>query len=312
MKTISVIDSHTGGEPTRIVVANGPDLGSGTLAERASNFAQTFDSIRTAVIAEPRGSEVMVGGLLCEPNHPEHTAGVIFFDNAGLLGMCGHGTIGLAITLHYMGRMPVGIHKIETPVGVVEVELVGANTARITNVRSYRLHNRISVDLNGYGTVVGDVVWGGNWFFLTDNSPCDLRLENSVELIRYTKAIRKRLVESGQTGIEGAPINHIEIYGAATKPGASAKNFVLCPGGAYDRSPCGTGTSAKLACLAADGKLQPGEVWRQESIVGSIFECSFVWDGDGVIPTIQGNAHVCAESKLILDAADPFCYGILE
>ena len=315
MKTISVIDSHTGGEPTRIIVEGGPDLGNGTIADQANRFENEFDYIRTAVISEPRGSDVLVGGILCQTSDSSNAAGIIFFDNAGLLGMCGHGTIGLAVTLHYMGRLEIGSHTFETPVGNVGVDLLSPNEARIRNIASYRTDAGLEIDVPGYGKVVGDVAWGGNWFFITSDSPIKIDPANTDDLLRYSKAIRCQLHAQGHVGNDGGAINHVELQGPPADRTADAKNFVLCPGGAYDRSPCGTGTSAKLACLAAAGKLSPGATWRQESIVGSIFETSFEFEngetGDRIIPAICGNAYISGEAKLVLDPADPFCHGIL-
>ena len=310
MKEISVIDSHTGGEPTRIIIADGPELGTGSIVEKAARFEKEFESVRNAVIGEPRGSEIMVGGLLCEASEKENVAGVIFFDNAGLLGMCGHGTIGFSVTLHHLGRIGIGAYTIETPVGTVHIEMLNPNLVRLKNVASYRSAADVRLNVPGYGEVVGDVAWGGNWFFITNQSPVYLELKNSKELLRYTHSIRDQLVVDGITGDQGHMINHIEIQGPASSDDANARNFVLCPGGAYDRSPCGTGTSAKLACLAADGKLGTGENWRQESIVGSVFDASYQADGDKVIPILSGSAYICGETELIINPADPFRYGI--
>lgn len=312
MKTIKVIDSHTGGEPTRIIVEGGPDLGSGTLAEQREVFKERFDEIRSAVVNEPRGSDVIVGGLLCEPVAADCSAGIIFFNNAGYIGMCGHGTIGLMVTLKHLGRVSRGQHRIDTPVGVVTAELGDSGEVTVQNVVSYRLQKDVVVDVPGYGRVIGDVAWGGNWFFLVKDSPETLTVKNTDHLTRVTLQIRGALEEQGITGENSAWIDHVELFGAPQDSTNDSRNFVLCPGGAYDRSPCGTGTSAKLACLAADGKLAADVVWLQESIVGSVFRGSYQpTDTDGhVIPTIIGSAHVCGESTLILDPNDPFCMGI--
>ena len=315
MKTISTIDSHTGGEPTRIIVDGGPDLPSGTIAEKSCAFASDYDYFRTSTISEPRGSEPMVGGLLCEPSDSTCAAGVLFFDDAGLLGMCGHAMMGFAVTLHFMGRIGAGVHRIETPVGIVSIELLAPNRVKLLNVASYRTQKDVEIELDDFGVVTGDIAWGGNWFFLTEDSPCDLELQYKDQLLTYTKAIRDKLISQNLTGDDGKFIDHIELHGDSVNH--SAKSFVLCPGGTYDRSPCGTGTSAKLACLAADGKLQPGEKWFQESIVGSVFEASYQRSethrgiAKSVIPEIIGHAHVSGESRLILDPADPFCHGIV-
>ena len=306
-----VIDSHTEGEPTRVIVDGGPPLGDGPMSQRRERFDREFDHFRRFAVTEPHGHEAMVGALLCEPHDPTCAAGVIFFDNAGYLGMCGHGTIGLAVTLAHMGRLKAGRHRFETPVGIVGVELANANTVTVENVESYRLAQAISVEVAGLGPVRGDVAWGGNWFFLASTTPpCDLVLENVGPLTQAATAIRDALTAQGVRGKDGASIDHIELFGPARSIDANSRNFVLCPGGAYDRSPCGTGTSAKLACLHADGKLQPGEVWVQESVIGSRFRASFEpGPTGGVLPRISGRAFICAESKLVQDTADPFRYG---
>ena len=311
MKKISVIDSHTGGEPTRVIVDGGPDLGSGTLVERALIFEKEFADIRRAVIGEPRGNEVMVGALLCEPDDEANAAGVIFFDNAGLLNMCGHGTIGFAVTLNYMGKIGIGSHGLETRVGTVGVEVLQPNRIRIRNVESYRAEKDVSLTLPDFGHVTGDIAWGGNWFYITEQVPAALQLQNSNLLLKFTGQIRTQLREMQFAAVTGSAIDHIELHGPADDDKADAKSFVLCPGGAYDRSPCGTGTSAKVACLAADGKLGAGEIYRQESIVGSVFEATYELKGDNVVPFITGAAHISGENTLILDPADPFCYGIV-
>lgn len=310
METIKVIDSHTGGEPTRLVIEGGPDLGRGNLAERARIFRERHDAFRSAVINEPRGSDVIVGGLLCEPADPTCTAGVIYFNNVGTIGMCGHGTIGVAVTLGHMGRIQPGTFRLETPVGIVAVTLEDdRHHATIENVASYRLAKDVEVDVPGLGKFQGDVAYGGNWFFFVKEHREELALANVERLTEITWRIRQALPKQGITGANGAEIDHIELFGPSKV--ADSQNFVLCPGKAYDRSPCGTGTSAKVACLAADGKLKPGEVLRQESIVGSIFEGSYrPAEGGKVIPRIRGSAYVTAEATLLLDPADPFRDGI--
>lgn len=307
---IAVIDSHTGGEPTRVVISGGPDLGAGTMAERARKLREEFDDFRSAVINEPRGSDVMVGALLTPPTSPESVAGVIYFNNVGVLNMCGHGTMGVAVVLSYLGRVGAGEHQLDTPVGPVTFRLDGPNRVTIRNVPSYRYRQGVSVDVPGFGNVVGDVAWGGNWFFLVENHGLRLELTNVDQLTSFTWQLRESLGANGITGVDGGEIDHIEIFGPAADPQNDSRNFVLCPGKAYDRSPCGTGTSAKLACLAAAGKLQQGKIYRQESIIGSVFEGTFEVTERGIIPLITGTAYVNAESTLILDTNDPFRCGI--
>lgn len=309
--SLRVVDSHTEGEPTRVIIEGGPSLGAGSLAERARRFARDFDGFRRMTVLEPRGSDAVVGALLTPPEDPANAAGVIFYNNVGLLGMCGHGTIGTAAVLAYLGRIGVGAHRFETPVGVVTVELHSANEVSVENVESYRHIKDLTLQVENLGEVVGDVAWGGNWFFLSGDAPCDLTLENLPQLTQSAEAIRKTLVAQGITGAEAGYIDHIEFFGPPKGGDADSRNFVLCPGSAYDRSPCGTGTSAKLACLAADGRLDPGQLWRQESIIGSRYEARYrPGEGTAVIPTITGRAYVCAEATLIRDPSDPFADGI--
>jgi 4-hydroxyproline epimerase len=309
-RKVQVIDSHTGGEPTRLVVTGGPDLGSGPLAERLERFRNQHDHFRSAIVNEPRGSDVMVGALLCSPLDPTCAAGVIFFNNVGYLGMCGHGTIGLVATLAHMKRINSGQHKIETPVGTVTAVLHESGEVTVNNVASYRSAANVAVDVPGYGEVHGDVAWGGNWFFLVRHHSMELTLQNIDELTSFTWAIRKSLRDHGIAGSDGKEIDHVELYGPSQLPGVDSKNFVLCPGKAYDRSPCGTGTSAKLACLYSDGKIAEGQTWRQESIVGSVFEGSVTVHDGKVYPSIKGSAFVNAEAEMVLDPRDPLCMGI--
>jgi 4-hydroxyproline epimerase len=307
---VRVIDSHTGGEPTRVVVSGAPDLGKGSLSERLQRFRREHDSFRSAVVNEPRGSEVMVGALLCEPTDPSCVGGVIFFNNVGYLGMCGHGTIGLIATLSFMNRLAPGEHKIETPVGTVSAVLHPNGDVTVNNVPSYRLAANVAVEVPRFGKVIGDVAWGGNWFFLVRDHAMEISLKNIEALTEFTWAIRQALQQQGIGGAAQQEIDHIELFEPSSVAGLDSKNFVLCPGKVYDRSPCGTGTSAKLACLYADGKLREGQIWKQESIVGSVFEGSVSVRDGKIYPSIKGSAFVNAESELVLDPVDPFCMGI--
>ena len=309
MHRIQIIDSHTGGEPTRLVIGGFPDLGGSSMAERRALLAERHDKWRAATVLEPRGSDVVVGALLCEPVSKDAAAGVIFFNNTGYLGMCGHGTIGLVASLAHMGRLGVGEHRIETPVGTVTTTLHADGSVSVRNVPAYRHLHQVPVELPGHGTVYGDVAWGGNWFFLVSEHGQRVESGNLAALTGYTTALRKALAAQGITGADGAEIDHIELF-ADDSGGADSRNFVLCPGNAYDRSPCGTGTSAKIACLAADGKLAPGEAWTQASVIGSRFEASYQMEDGKVIPTLRGRAHISAEATLLIDDNDPFGWGI--
>ncbi|MBL9203613.1 MAG: proline racemase family protein [Opitutaceae bacterium] len=303
-----VIDSHTGGEPTRLVLAGGPDLGTGPLAERAERFRREHDRFRSAVVNEPRGSDVMVGALLVPPHRAECDLGVIFFNNVGCLGMCGHGTIGLVASLAHLGRLAPGRVRIDTPVGPVEAEWHADGSVSVANVPSHRRAHGVKVDVPGVGAVQGDVAWGGNWFFLVEGSGLILEPAHLDTLTDFSWKVRQAVNAQGYPEVD-----HVELFGPTATPGAHRRNFVLCPGKAYDRSPCGTGTSAKLACLAADGKLAEGDEWVQESIIGSVFRGRYRWTDRAkgeVTPTITGTAHVIAETDQLLDPRDPFCWGI--
>ena len=306
---IQVVDSHTAGEPTRVVIDGGPDLGRGTVAAQLDVLRAQHDRFRRAVIDEPRGSDVLVGALLCEPSDPTCAAGVLFFNNVGYLGMCGHGAIGVITTLAHLSRVQPGVHRLETPVGIVSAKLHADGAVSVMNVPSYRKANGVTVNVVGmYQSVVGDVAWGGNWFFLVEQHGLSLDLTNVENLTDFSWLVRQSLNQQGFPEVD-----HVELVAPPISPGADSRNFVLCPGRAYDRSPCGTGTSAKLACLAADGKLAEHATWVQESIIGSTFTGSYRWldRAAGTIePTITGMAFVNAEATLLLDERDPFCWGI--
>ena len=309
MTQIEYIDSHTGGEPTRVVHAGTPDLGTGSMAKRLATMKAEHDWLRRALILEPRGCDWLVGAVLPEPCDSTCAAGVIFFNNAGYLGMCGHGLIGVVETLASLGRISAGEHRFETSVGIVSATLHEDRTVSINNVVSYRHRQQVSVDVPDEGTVTGDIAWGGNWFFLVGGE--DVDPANIDVLLTRSRRIMAALDDQKITGSEGGRIDHIELFGIPSDPAkADSRSFVLCPGGEYDRSPCGTGTSAKLACLAADNKLAPGDVWRQESIVGSVFEGSYREAANGIVPTIRGRAHVTSRSTCVINEDDPFRFGI--
>lgn len=308
MKRLHVIDSHTGGEPTRLIINGFPQLAGQTIAEQLESLRTEHDLWRRACLLEPRGNDVLVGALYCEPVSPGATCGVIFFNNAGYLGMCGHGTIGLIASLHYLGRIAPGVHSIDTPVGQVSATLHEDGAVTLRNVPAYRYRQQVPVDVPGHGRIYGDIAWGGNWFFLVSEHGQDLHMANVEVLTDFTWAMLKALEAQGIHGADGALIDHIELF--ADDDQADSRNFVMCPGKAYDRSPCGTGTSAKLACLAADGKLQAGEPWVQASITASQFEGRFEWEGERIRPFITGRAYMTADSTLLIDEQDPFAWGI--
>lgn len=307
-RKLRVIDSHTGGEPTRMVIEGAPKLEAMTMVDARLALQQSHDALRKAIVCEPRGSDVLVGAYLLPSTASECVAGVVFFNNVGYLGMCGHGMIGVIKSLQWLGRIGPGEVQLETPVGIVPAKLHGDGRVSVANVASYRERAKVGVDVDGYGRIFGDIAWGGNWFFLVSEHPCPLDLAHVDQCMEFTRRVRAALEAQGITGAQGALIDHIELFGPSST--ADARNFVLCPGLAYDRSPCGTGTSAKLACLAADGVLAPGAIWRQESIIGSVFEAHYERRSGAIFPVITGIAYVTADAQLIVQGDDPFAYGI--
>lgn len=307
---IDYVDSHTAGEPTRVITSGFPALGDAPLPDRVNLLRTQHDQYRRAVCTEPRAAEIVVGALLLPPTTPGSVASVVFFNNVGYLGMCGHGAIGVISTLQFLGRIAPGTHALDTPVGTVTCTLFDSGEVEIENVPAYRQRATVRLEVPGYGTVVGDIAWGGNWFFLVDVGGQDINRARIPELTRFAQAIRTSLNTNRVTGADGAEIDHIELLGAPSGADANSRNFVLCPGAEYDRSPCGTGTSAKLACLAADGTLAPDQPWVQESVIGSRFVGRYQRRGDAIIPTIRGRAFICGAGKLLIDAHDPFAWGI--
>lgn len=310
LRMMRVIDSHTAGQPTRVIVEGGPDLGTGQLAEQRERLRMNFDRFRSAVVGEPRGSDALVGAVLCKPNDPTCTTGVIFFDNVRYLDMCGHAMIGVAVTLEYLGHIKSGPHRIETPVGVVTAELHPIGDISIRNVPSYRYKKDVVIDLNGAGRVTGDIAWGGSWFFLVNDHREELNPTRVGRLTEVARTIRRALAREGITGENGEEIDNVALFGAPHRNDANSKNFVLRSGKSYGRSPCGTATSAKLACLFEDGAIVEGQIWRQESIVGTIFDGAVKVIEGKIVPTIRSTAYVTAESMLIVDERDPFCWGL--
>lgn len=309
---IRVIDSHTGGEPTRVVVAGVPDLGQGSMAEKAQVFREQYDWFRSSIVNEPRGHDAVVGALLLPPIDPQHLCGVIFFNNSSTLPMCIHGMIGLAQTLVHTGAIVGGSHHIETPAGLVTFTIHSDQSVSVANVPCYRERAAVTVEVPGYGPITGDIAWGGNWFFLIQDQGPAIKSHNVPALLDFTTAVKRALAAQHITASNGDEIDHVETFGPPTNPQeADSKNFVLCPGNAYDRSPCGTGTSAKLACLYADQKIQPGQVWRQAGILDSVFSGSVVpLEGDAVLPTVTGRAWITGESTYHFSDDDPFRHGI--
>ena len=310
MHEIEVVDSHTEGEPTRVVISGWPQPSGSTMAERRESMRRDQDQLRSGVVREPRGHDAVVGALLTPPISHGATTGVVFFNDVGYLGMCGHGLIGVVRTLEFLGNIRPGVVRIDTPAGMVTAELSESGDVVIQNVPAYRHLADVEVNVAGVGHVRGDVAYGGNWFFLTEVPGVSLAMTNVRELLSLTTSIRDVLEREGITGADGAPVDHIELFGAPARNDADSRNFVLCPGAAYDRSPCGTGTSAKMAVLHARGELALDEPWRQESITGSMFTGWLTERAGSLIPHISGRAFVTSRATLLFDEQDPFRFGI--
>lgn len=308
--SITVVDSHTEGEPTRVVIEGWPMPAGASMAERREHLLRHQDHLRRAVVLEPRGHEAVVGALLTPPVEAGSLAGVIFFDNEGCLGMCGHGTIGVVRTLADLGRLSAGALQLDTPVGSVSAELNPDGSVTLRNVPAYCHARDVCVDVPELGRLKGDVAWGGNWFFLTELAGEPLELGNRARLTRLTLAIKAALGAAGVRGAGGAEIDHVEVFGPARRPDADSRNFVMCPSGAFDRSPCGTGTSAKLAVLHARGELKLGQPWRQESVTGGLFIAWLAEEQGRLIPHIRGRAFLTGRATLLFDPLDPFCAGL--
>jgi 4-hydroxyproline epimerase len=310
VQRITVVDSHTEGEPTRTVVDDFPVLRGETMAERRDDLCARFDHLRRAIVCEPRGHEAVVAAILTPPVAAGSTAGVIFVNDVGAIGMCGHGTIGVVRTLAHLGRLASETVRLDTPVGTVMATLHGDGSIGFENVAARCGARDVALEVAGLGRVFGDVAYGGNWFFLTELPALRLELDNVRVLLDATSAIRDALAAAGITGDGGARIDHVELFGPPRRADADARNFVLCPGGAYDRSPCGTGTSAKMAALHARGALALRTPWRQESVTGGLFTGELELRDGELIPTIRGRAFVTAEATLLLDPGDPYRYGL--
>lgn len=309
---VRVIDSHTGGEPTRVVIEGGPELAGRTLAEKKADFAARFDSFRQAVVCEPRGSDVLVGALLLPPAEPGSVAGIIFFNNAGYLGMCGHGLIGVVETLRHMGRISPGTHAFDTPAGTVQATLEETGEVSFVGVPSWLEVKDFELEVPGVGRIIGDVAYGGNWFYLVREPHYEITLEKARELTHITSLIREALDASGLKGSDGGVIDHVDLFGPPSREELNSRNFVLCPGLAYDRSPCGTGTSAKMAMLHARREWPIGKEYLQESTTGSVFSACIVEElPEGRIRSrIRGRAFVNGESTLVFHPEDPFAWGL--
>ena len=311
---LRVIDSHTIGEPTRVVIdesfSDGLDLGAGTVRERRDRFRERYDHVRRALVGDPRGAVAMVGVILVPPADPTCRFGAFYVNRVGYLDMCGHATIGLAVTLGSLGRIEPGSFRLKTPAGMVGVTWHGGGEASFAGVPPRRIHKglRISCDDGSDGS--GDVATSGLWFSICRDHGLPVEPAAIPALTARAWSIRRALEARGITGDGGETIDHVMLLGPPAEAGHDGRAFVLCPDGAFDRSPCGTGTSALVGCLFEDGMLEEGRTWRQESVLGGVYEASVRREGSMLIPTVRGRAWIAAETTLYFAADDPYRTGL--
>jgi proline racemase len=327
---IQAVDSHTAAEPTRVITGGLPTIRGATMAEKRDQLRQEHDSIRKSLVLEPRGHDAIVLAFLLPPTRDDADLGVVFANDAGYLGMCGHGSIGLVTTAVAMGLVPavepVTEIALDTPVGLIRcrvaVEAGRPKSVTITNVPSFLYRQRVIVDVHGFGKVAADVAYGGNWFAFVEADQLGLVVEKShlPVLMQAATAIREALVREGVRGIhpetgEEETVDHIKLFEALDGEHLGARSLTLCPGTAYDRSPCGTGTSAKLAVLHAKGELKQGEVFDSESVLGTKFMARIVGETTvgkypAIVPEITGSAWITSFATFVIDPDDPCRLGI--
>ncbi len=325
--TFSCIDGHTCGNPVRLVAGGGPLLQGASMIEKRAHFLAEFDWIRTGLMFEPRGHDMMSGSILYPPTRPDCDIAILFIETSGCLPMCGHGTIGtvtMAIENGLVTPKTPGVLKLDTPAGVVtaEYEQDGAHvqSVRITNIASFLHAEGLAIDCPGLGRLSVDVAYGGNFYAIVDAQPgyrdmADFSAGQLVELSpRLRRALNERydFVHPERPEIRG--LSHILWTGAPTRPEAHARNAVFYGDKAIDRSPCGTGTSARMAQWAAKGRLKPGDAFVHESIIGSLFRgrvevATHVGDKPAIIPSISGWARMTGYNTIFIDDRDPYAHG---
>lgn len=326
-KTFFCIDAHTCGNPVRLVAGGGPLLQGANMSERRQHFLKEFDWIRKGLMFEPRGHDMMSGSILYPPSDPQNDIGVLFIETSGCLPMCGHGTIGtvtIAIEEGLVVPKTPGKLRLETPAGLVLIEYVQegkkVKSVKLKNVKAYLAAENLSVQCPDLGELTLDVSYGGNFYAIVDVQSNFKGIENYTadQLVGWSRALRKNIndkydfVHPENPTINGC--SHILWTGATIDPNATARNAVFYGDKAIDRSPCGTGTSARLAQWYAKGKLKQGEPFIHESIIGSKFigRIEEVTELDGkpaIIPSIEGWAMVTGYNTIIIDDDDPYAHG---
>ena len=324
-----IIDGHTCGNPVRLVAGGGPLLTGATMMERRAHFLAEFDWIRTGLMFEPRGHDMMSGSILYPPTRPDCDTGILFIETSGCLPMCGHGTIGtvtMAIEHGLVNPKTPGVLRLDTPAGLVVAEYRQegqyVEEVRITNVPAYLHAEALAVDCPGLGEITVDVAYGGNFYGIVEPQANyrDMADFSAGELIGMSPVLRQRLnerysfVHPDNPGISG--LSHILWTGAPLDPEADARNAVFYGDKAIDRSPCGTGTSARMAQLHAKGRLKAGDGFVHESIIGSLFKGRVekevpVAGRTGIIPSIGGWARTTGYNTIFIDDRDPYAHGFV-
>ena len=311
---LRVIDSHTIGEPTRVVLDEslvaGLDLGGGSVRDRRDQFRDRCDHVRSALVGDPRGTTAMVGVILVPPADPTCRFGAFYVNRVGYLDMCGHATIGLAVTLGARGIIEPGDFRLESPAGVVGVTWHGGGEAAFECVPPRRIAQNLALACDDGSQVTGDVATSGLWFYLCRDHGILVEPTAIPALTARAWSIRRALEARGISGDGGEVIDHVVLLGPPRDPGNDGRAFVLCPDGAFDRSPCGTGTSALVGCLFEDGILTAGRTWRQESVLGGVYEASIRRERDILVPTVRGRAWLTAETTLHFAGDDPYRTGL--
>jgi proline racemase len=329
-QVLQAVDSHTAGEPTRIVTGGLPPVAGATMAEKRAALRIRHDALRRALVHEPRGHDAIVVAYLVPPCHPDAHAGVVFCNDVGYLGMCGHGAIGVATVLVGMGMVPAQEPEtrvvLDTPAGLVPCRVAVSNgrarAVTITNVPSFQFRQRAIAAVPGFGKVAADIAWGGNWFAFVEAAQLGLHVDKAhlPQLLPAAIAVREALAANGVRGVhpesgEEQLVDHVKLFDALEGPTPGARAMTLCPGTAYDRSPCGTGTSAKLAVLHSKGELGVGEWFTSESVIGTRFRARIaattqVGQFAAIVPEIEGAAYVTGLQTFVLDPEDPCVHGL--
>jgi 4-hydroxyproline epimerase len=325
--TFFCIDGHTCGNPVRLVAGGGPNLSGATMMEKRAHFLEEFDWIRHGLMFEPRGHDMMSGSILYPPTRPDCDVAVLFIETSGCLFMCGHGTIGtvtMALEHGLVTPKTPGVLRLDTPAGLVIAEYRQegryVEEVRITNVPSFLYKEALEVECPDLGVLTVDVAYGGNFYAIVDpqKNYRDMADHTALDFIKWSPVLRQRLNETYSfVHPENPAINrlsHLLWTGKPTQPHADARNAVFYGEKAIDRSPCGTGTSSRMAQLFAKGQLKVGDDFAHESIIGSVFKGRVQREVEvagtrGIVPSVAGWARMTGHNTIFIDDRDPFAHG---